>query len=85
MCEARPRRARASTHVETSRRLSDAAQPKSGGGGAVRSTPPPPQRPCVSLRMWKPAAVLLTRRNQKGGGGAVRSTPAPAAPLRLCK
>jgi len=51
MCEARPRRARASTHVETSRRLSDAAQPKNGGGGAVRTTPPPQQRPCVSLRM----------------------------------
>jgi len=67
MWEARPRRARASTHVETSRRLSDAAQPKNGGGGAVRSTPPPPQRPCVSLRMYKPAAVSLRRRNQKGG------------------
>ena len=41
MCEACPRRARASTHVETSRRLADAAQPIRGEAGAVRSTPAP--------------------------------------------
>jgi len=54
MCKARPRRARASTHVETSRRLSDAAQPKTGEAGLceARSTPPPPQRLCVSLRVY---------------------------------
>jgi len=41
MCEARPRRARASTHVKTSRRLSDAAQPKRGEAGLCEARPRP--------------------------------------------